>query len=293
MGEEHAKRNPTELEIKVLQHIADEDEGNHSCWHALVNCVLVCKAWARHVRSQLYYAGNMNNLKGIVQFEYLCQCTHLWPFLREFTWPQKSSLYLSTSNPDIIKNVAPTVTKLRFRRVDHQYLEPWLKEYLSTFTNINELDMTGSTFESWTTVVRIVSGFPLLATLAMPCTSTFQDDDGPNGPKVLYPSPPSRLVHIKLASGCEAEMVSWICRGSPIPNIQTVEAESKIDSKVLARLLRLLDGSLWHLIIHIDSHMCFFFRLALSKLILIKNHSWRGYLGSTFILLLPHGKYCP
>jgi hypothetical protein len=166
-------------------------------------------------------------------------------------------LYLSTSNPDIIKNVAPTVTKLRFRRVDHQYLEPWLKESLSTFTNINELDMTGSTFESWTTVVRVVSGFPLLATLAMPCTSTFQDDDGPNGSEVSYPPPPSRLVHIKLASGCETETVSWICRGSPIPNIQTVEAESKIDSNVPARLLRLLDGSLRHLIIHIDSNRAF------------------------------------
>jgi hypothetical protein len=258
MGEEHVRRIPTELEIKVLQHIADEDESDRSRWLALINCALVCKAWTGHVRSHLYYAVNMNNSKGLVQFEYLRQHTHLWPFLREFTWPRKKSLlYFSTSDPDLIKNLAPSVTKLRFRGVDHQYLEPWLNESLSTFTNINELDMTGSIFENWTTVACIVLGFPLLATLAMPCTSSSQDGDGPNGPEVSYPPPPSRLVHIKLASGCEAETVSWICRGSPIPNIQTVEAESKIDSKVLARLLRLLGGSMRHLIIHIDSNRAF------------------------------------
>jgi len=256
MGEENAKRIPTELEIEVLQHIADEDEGDHSRWLALVNCALVCKAWTRYVRGHLYYAINMNMFKGLLLFEHIRQYPHLRPFLREFTWPRKVSLYLSTSNQDIIENVAPTVTKLRLRRVDHQYLEPWLKESISTFTNINDLDMTGSIFENWTTVVRVVSSFPFLATLAMPCTCPFQVDDGSDGPEVSYP-PPSRLVHIKLASGCETETVSWICGGSPIPNIGTVEVGSKIDSNVLAKLLRSLGGGLRHLIIHIDSNRAF------------------------------------
>jgi hypothetical protein len=256
MEEEHAKRIPTELEIEVLRHIADEDEGDHSRWLVLANCALVCKAWTGHVRSHLYYAVNMNKFRGLLQFGRLREYTHLRPFLREFTWPRNLSLHpFNADDADIIKDVAPTVTKLRFRRVDYLDLEPPLQEAISTFTNINELDMTGSTFENWNAVVRIVSSFPLLATLAMPSTTTFQDDGDPDshdGPEVLYP-PPSRLVHIKLASGCETETVSWIRKGSPIPNIQTVEAESEIDSNVLAKLLRSLGGRLRHLIIHIDS----------------------------------------
>jgi hypothetical protein len=84
----------------------------------------------------------------------------------------------------------------------------------------------------------------------MPRLVTFQDDD----PEISCP-PPSRLVHIKLASGCEKETVGWIRKGSPIPNIHTVEAESGIDSNVLAKLLRSLGGDLRHLIIHIDSSL--------------------------------------
>ena len=123
------------------------------------------------------------------------------------------------------------------------------------FTNITELDMTASIFKNWTTVVRFVLSFPLLATLAMPDASIFQDDD-PDGPEISYP-PPSRLVHIKISCGYETETVSWICKGSLIPNIQTVEAESKIDSSALAKLLRSLGGSLRHLIIYIDSRRTF------------------------------------
>ena len=163
------------------------------------------------------------------------------------------SLYcFNTSDADIIKNVAPAVMKLRFRRVNYRSLAPPLREAISTFANIKELDMTGSIFEDWTTVVHVISSFPLLARLAMPRTATFQDD-GPDDPEISYP-PPSRLVHIKLASGCEAETVSWVRKGSPIPNIQTVEAESEIDSNVLAKLLRSLGGGLRHLVIHIDSN---------------------------------------
>jgi len=272
MGEGHARRIPTELEIEVLQHIADEDGGDDSRWLALVNCALVCKAWTGHVRSHLYYAIDMNRSRGFLQFGRLREYTHLRPFLREFTWPQIwSTVSFNVSDADIIKDIAPTVTKLRFRRVNHQSLEPPLQEAMSTFTNINELDMTGSGFENWTAVIRIVSSFPLLATLAMPITATFQDDDsldGPDGPIVSYPPPPSHLVHIKLASGCETETVGWIRRGSPMPNIQTVEAESKIDSNVLAKLLRSLGGRLRHLAIHIDSNRAWSrFRLALSNLI--------------------------
>ena len=248
MGEEYARRIPTELEIEVLRHIASEDE---SSWHTLVNCTLVCKAWTRHARSHLYYAINVNSSRGRRQFECLREYGHLWPFLREFTWPHVPSYRFNASDVDIIKNVAPTITKLRFRRVEHQFLEPPLKEAISTFANIIELDMTGSIFETWTTVVRFVSSFPLLATLAMPFASTSQDDD-PDA----YP-PPGRLVHIRFASGCGTETISWICKGSPIPNIQTVEAQSKIDSSAVAKLLRSLGGSLRHLIIHIDSRRAF------------------------------------
>jgi hypothetical protein len=258
MGEEHVKRMPTELEIKVLQHIADGVESDHSRWLALISCALVCKAWTGHVRSYLYYAININSFRGSLQFERLREYTHLRPFLREFTWPHKSSLYsFIASDADTIKDIAPTVTKLRFRGVSHRLLEPRLKEAISTFTNINELDMTGSKFENWTTVVRVVSSFPFLATLAMPRDiCAFLDDDSPNSPEIRYP-PPDRLVHIKLASGCDTETVSWVCTGSPIPNIQTVEAESEIDSKVLARLLRSLGRRLRHLIIHIDANRAF------------------------------------
>jgi len=263
MGEEHAKRIPTELEIEVLQHIADEDEGDHSRWLALVNCALVCKAWTGHVRSHLYYAIDMNKGKGCLQFARLREYTHLRRFLRKFTWPRS----WPARDAELIKDIAPTVTKLRFRRVNHQSLEAPLQEAMCTFTNINQLDMTGSVFENWTAVVRVISNFPLLATLAMPITAIFQDDEGlngPDGPRISYPPHPSHLVHIKLASGCETETVGWILRGSPIPNIQTVEAESKIDPNALAKLLRSLGGRLRHLTIHIDSNRaCSRFRLAL------------------------------
>ena len=88
MGEEHERRIPTELEIEVLQHIASEDESDHSRWHALVNCALVCKAWTGYARSHLYYAINVNSLRGKRQFECLREYSHLRPFLREFTWPR-------------------------------------------------------------------------------------------------------------------------------------------------------------------------------------------------------------
>ena len=267
MGEEHGKRIPTELEIEILQHIADEEEGDRSRWLALINCALVCKAWTRHVRTHLYYAVNMNFLRGSLQFERLREYTHLRPFVREFTWPRTRSFYcFNAGDSDIIKDIAPTVTKLRFRRVNYWFVEPPLKEAISAFTNIKELDMTRSDFEDWTTVVRMISGFPFLTTLAMPDTDYFQGD-GPDSPEISYP-PPSRLVHIKLASGCEAETVGWIRKGSPIPNIQIVEAESGIDSTILAKLLGSLGGGLRHLIIHIGSYRAFsHFGLASSNLI--------------------------
>jgi hypothetical protein len=258
MGGEHVKRIPTELEIGVLQHVAYEDERDHSRWHALVNCALVCKAWTGYARGHLYYAIDMNLSRGKRQFERLREYTHLRPFLREFTWP--SSYSFSASDADIIKDIAPTVTNLRFRGVMHQHLEPWLKDAIYLFTNISQLDMTGSIFENWTSVFRVVSSFPFLATLAMPHTSTLQDDNDdnrPDGPEISDLPPPSRLVHIKLVSGCSRETVSWICTGSPIPNIQTVEADRKIDPNVLARLLRPLGRGLRHLIIHIDSIRAF------------------------------------
>ena len=274
MGEERARRIPTELEIEVLQHLASEghiaregrivieNESDHACWHALVNCALVCKAWTGYARSHLYYAINVESLRGKRQFECLREYSHLRPFLREFKWPRGPlvpwvvPLYrFNPQDTDIIKNIAPTITKLRLLGVGYRFLSPPLREAISTFTNITELDMTGSLFENWTTVVRVVSSFPLLATLAMPCTSTLQDDD-PDGPEISYPLP-GHLVHIKLAFGCETETVRWICKGSPIPNIQTVEAESKIDSSALAKLLKSLGGSLRHLTIHIDSSRMF------------------------------------
>ena len=255
MGEEHGKHIPTELEIEILQHIADEDEGDRSRWLALINCALVCKAWTRHVRSHLYYAIDMNNIMGLRQFECLREYTHLRPFLREFTWRRVRSLLLfffKASDADAIKNLATTVTKLIFSKADYQSLTPPLREAISTFANITELDMTGSTFQGWNTVVRFISSFAFLAILAMPRIVTFQDD----GPEISYP-PPTRLVHIKLAPGCEKETVDWIRKGSQIPNIQTVEAASGIDSNVLAELLRSLGGDLRHLIIRIDSCRAF------------------------------------
>ena len=253
MGDEHWRRIPTELEREILQHIANEDEGDRSRWLALINCALVCKAWTRHVRSHLYYAIDMNTLRGSLQFERLRKHTHLRPFLREFKWPRRDSVYcFNASDADIIKNLAPTVIKLVFRRADYQFLTPLLREVISTFANIKEFDMTGSTFKDWTTVIRVISSFTFLAILAMPRIVTFQDDS----PEISYP-PPSRLVHIKLASGCEKETVGWIRNGSQIPNIQTVEARSEIDSNVLAELLRSLGGDLRHLIIHIDSYRAF------------------------------------
>ena len=207
----------------------------------------------------------MNTVRGSLQLEYFREYNHLRPFLREFTCPRKMSLYrFNAGDGDIIRDIAPTVTKLRFRGVDHQFLEPSLREAISTFTNIIKLDMTGSTFENWTAVVRFVSNFPFLATLAMPYIATSQggdpddpdDPNDPNDPEISYP-PPSRLIHIKLAFGCAMETVSWICQGSPIPDIQDVEAESKIDSNALSKLLRSLGGSLRHLIIHIDPRRAF------------------------------------
>ena len=264
MGEEHRRRIPAELEIEILQHIADEDEGDRSRWLALINCALVCKAWTIHVRSHLYYAININTSRGSRQFERLCDYTHLRPFLREFTWPRDQWPYVF--NAGVVMNVAPTVTKLRFRWVNYRSLATSLREAISTFANIKELDMTGSTFEDWTTVVRVISSFPFLARLAMPRTAPFRDDS-PDDPEISY-SLPSRLVHIKLASGCETETVSWICKGSQTSNIQTVEVESEIDLNLLATLLRSLGGGLRHLIIYIDS-ICAFshFGLASSNLI--------------------------
>jgi hypothetical protein len=261
MGEEHAKRIPTELEIEILQHIADKDEGDRSRWLALINCALVCKAWTGYARGHLYYAIDMTFWRGNLQFGNLCEYTHLRPFLREFTWPQMTAmewLYrYDARSASVLNDIAPTLTKFIFRTILHRHIDPRLKGAISAFTNINELDMTGSTFENWTTVVRVVSSFPFLTTLAMP--RTFDDENGPDspgGPEILYP-PPSRLVHIKLAFGCETETVGWICTASPIPNIQTVQAESEVDANVLARLLRSLGRRLRHLIIHIGSDRAF------------------------------------
>ena len=293
MREEHGKRIPTELEIEILQYIADEDEDDRSRWLALVNCALVCKVWTGHVRSLLYCTIDMNNLRGTCQFERLRRYTHLRPFLRELTWPRTEfvqSLYCSSvSDVDIIKNIAPTVTKLRLCSVDYRSLTPHVREAISTFANIKELDMSRSIFEDWTAVVQVISSFPFLAVLAMPHVATSRDDS----PEISYP-PPSRLVHIKLASGCETETVRWIRKGSAISTIQTVEAESEIGSNVLATLLRSLGGGLRHLVIHIDSKGAFsHFGLASSNLILIENHSRRGCLWSICILLSPHRKHCP
>jgi hypothetical protein len=256
MGEVSTKHVPTELEITILQCIADEDERDSSYWRTLFICGLVCKAWAEHARRHLYYAIDMNILRGNDQFESLRQYSHLRPFVRDFEWPRtesgKSLYSFDINDADTIKDIAPAVTKLRFRGIDHRSLEPPLREAVSAFANIVELDMTGSIFEDWTTVVRVISSFPFLATLAMPRTATFQVD----GPEISYP-PPNRLLHIKLAAGCEAETVSWIRKGSPVPDIRAVEAESQIDSNVLAKLLRSLVGSLQHLIIHIDSRRAF------------------------------------
>jgi len=253
MGEEYSKRLPTELEIKILQHIADEGEGHHP---VLVGCALVCKAWTEHVRPHLYYSINMNTSRGSRQFEVLREYPYLRPFVRDFKWPRteiKFTLYcFDASDADIIKDVAPTVMKLRFRRVDYRFLKPALRDTIPTFANIKELDMTGSIFEDWMTVVRVISSFPLLSTFAMPRTLGFLDDHS----EVSYP-PPRRLAHIKLAFGCETETVSWIHKRSPIPDIQTVEAESQINSNVLEKLLRSLGGNLRHLIIHIDSDRAF------------------------------------
>ena len=253
MGEEYARRLPTELEITILQHIADEGEGHH---RALVQCALVCKAWTEHVRPHLYYTLNMNILKGSRQFKTLREYPYLRPFVRDFKWPRtgvEKTLYcFDVSDVDIIKDIAPAVMKLRFRRVDHSFLEPPLWDTIPTFANIKELDMTGSLLEDWTTIVRVISSFPLLSTLAMPCMTSFDDDHS----EISYP-PPRRLAHIKLAHGCETETVDWIRKGSPIPDIQTVEAVNLIDSDVLSELLRSLGGSLRHLIIYIDLFRAF------------------------------------
>ena len=256
MGEAYARRIPIELELKILQHIVDEGEGDHFRWSALVSCALVCKAWTEHVRGHLYYSINMNKRSGSLRFESLRQYPHLRPFVRDFKWPrtelEKSMYCFDASDADIIKELAPGVTKLRFRRVNFTSLKLPLKEAISTFVNIKELDMSESVFEDWTTVFRVISSFPLLTTLAMPRTAYIQD----NSPEISYP-PPSCLINIKLAFGCAAETVSWIQKGSPIPSIQTVEAESQIDPNVLAKLLKSLGGSLQHLVIHIKRGRAF------------------------------------
>jgi len=261
MGEGHAKRIPTELEIKVLQYIAGEDEEDHSRWLDLVNCALVCKAWTEYARSHMYYAIDMNILRGNIQFERLREYTHLRPFLREFTWPQMNVVgplyHYDATSADVIKDIAPTVTKLIFRKIDHRQLDPRFQEAISTFTNLNELDMMGSIFENWTAVVRVISSSPFIATLALPSIPTPHHDNGPDGPEISYPPHPSHLVHIILAPGCSTEAVDWICRESPIPNIQAVEAQSEVDSKALAKLLRSIGGSLQHLMIHMSPNRAF------------------------------------
>jgi hypothetical protein len=260
MGEEPTKNIPAELEIKVLQHIANEDEGDHSRWLALVNCALVRKAWTGYARGHLYYAIDMNFWRGNLQFESLCEYAHLRPFLREFTWPQGTVSRYDPRSADVIKDAAPTLTKFIFRKIHHQYLDPRWKEAISTFTNLTELDLMGSIFENWTAVVSVLSSSPFLTTLAMPSISTTHDGDspdGPDGPEISYPPPPSRLEHIILAPGCETETINWICRASPIPNIQGVEAQSEVDSNMLAKLLRSLGGNLRHLMIHISPNRAF------------------------------------
>ena len=298
MGEEHARRIPTELEIKILQHIADEDEADHSCWSALVQCALVCKAWTEHVRRHLYYAINMNKLRGALQFNSLRQYAHLRCFVRDFVWPQTRSawsLYCFTASDandaGIIKEIAPSVMRLRFRRVNHWPLKEPLIEVISTFANITELDMVGTLWQSWTTAIRMISIFPALTTLAMPDVDYCQEDD----PKVSYP-PPIHLTNIKLAMGCETETVNWICMGSPIPSIQTVETRSQIDLNAVARLLRSLGGSLRHLVIHIDSESAFLPMSLVAKalfLLIILSRSRRGYPRRRRILLSPHRKHYP
>jgi len=108
MGEEYVRRLPTELEIKVLEHIADEGEGHHP---AHVECALVCKAWTEHVRPHLYYTLNMNILKRSRQFKTLREYPHLRPFVRDFKWPSTGygrALYcFGAIDADIIKGVAP------------------------------------------------------------------------------------------------------------------------------------------------------------------------------------------
>jgi len=44
MGEEYARRLPTELEIKILQHIADEGEGHHRVRACLQGLDRTCAA---------------------------------------------------------------------------------------------------------------------------------------------------------------------------------------------------------------------------------------------------------
>jgi len=258
MGGEYARRLPTELETKILQYIADEGDGHHP---ALVECALVCKAWTEHVRPHLYYTLNMNTLRGSRQFEILREYPYLRPFVRDFRWPRvvfpRSLYYFDASDEDVIKDVAPAVMKLRFRGVDYRILQPPLRDTIPTFANIKELDMTGSILEEWTTVVRVISSFPLLSILAMPRMAAFRTAAFQDGHSEISYPPPRRLAHIKLAFGCETETVSWIRKGSPIPDIQTVEAESQIDSNVLEKLLSSLGGSLRHLIIYIDPSRAF------------------------------------
>ena len=140
-----------------------------------------------------------------------------------------------------------------------------------------------------------ISGFPFLATLATPDVVNLDSDS----PGILCPppgrimhTPPSRLVHIKLASGCKAEAVGWICKGSPIPDIQTVETEYGMDSMVLEKLFRTLGGGLRHLIIHIGSYCAFahFWARVVRSYFLFEHHSG-GYLRS--ICPSPHREHCP
>ena len=58
----------------------------------------------------------MNPLRGSRQLERLREYTHLRPFLREFTWQRLH--WFNESDANINKDIASTVTKLRFRQVD-------------------------------------------------------------------------------------------------------------------------------------------------------------------------------
>src|SRR5260370_26245110 len=148
MAEEYSKHLPTELESKILQYVADGDESDRS----LFNCALVCKAWAEHAQRLLYYAINMHNSRGREKLHRLGQYPYLRPFVRHVKWPRpRKDGEVHRFDADVIKDVAPWVMKLSFREVYYHALERSLREDISAFTNVQELDMTGSELENWTT----------------------------------------------------------------------------------------------------------------------------------------------